>query len=521
MKTREKRVTGLYIGPKFIDLVQLERTTAGPKLIGFAREEIIERRTQGDKEKNIPKDKEDKPLKRRVVDKNPSVVDNTVIMQAIKRAIRKSKLKIEEVIVNLPLESTLLRYFQMPLIPEQEWKSAIKFEAKRHIPFNIEDMFFDFQVVKKEEEKRMEVVFAAAQKKEVQGIIFDLSQIDLKVLVLEPISSSASRVLRLNEQIDPQESTVIVNIIGDNANVNILKNNIFYFVRDIKITPDEKEKSSFDNLLQEIRFSFNYYEKKLKQEKIDKIILCSDEEIEPKLVESFKENFKINVELGEVTRKLVSAEGLPSGFCFAAGLALKGITKSSLEINLWQQEELIRKKALEKENFKKTVIVEGILAVLILGGVFFISNNQLRTAKDELDKVINQRPRVSAEIRGLNISQLKSRRESLKRKNFTLKRIIGKRIFLTAKLNELNKVLPEGVWIRNLTWNENPRSLILKGSVFLGDKQKETEVVTNLLSVIQKDNILNEGFKEPPRIGPISQRDKRRHKITDFEITME
>ena len=68
--------------------------------------------------------------------------------------MRKSNFKVEEVIVNLSLENAMLRYFQMPLIPEQEWRTAIKFEAKRHLPFNIEDIFFDFQVVKREETKR-------------------------------------------------------------------------------------------------------------------------------------------------------------------------------------------------------------------------------------------------------------------------------------------------------------------------------------------------------------------------------
>ncbi|OQX54129.1 MAG: hypothetical protein B5M48_01530 [Candidatus Omnitrophica bacterium 4484_213] len=481
-------ITGLYISRKFIDLMQLKRTPAGPKLVNFVREEVTE---------------------------------GSTISQAVKRAIRKSNLKIEEVIVNLPLESALLRYFQMPLIPEQEWKSAIKFEAKRHIPFNIEDMFFDFQVVKKEEEKRMEVVFAAAPKKEVQKIISDLSQIGLKVLVLEPVSSSVDRVLQLNKQINPQESTVIVNIIGDNANVNILKNNIFYFVRDIKITPDEKEKSSFDNLLQEIRFSFNYYEKKLKQEKIGKIILCSDEEIEPKLVESFKENFKIDVELGEVAKGFVNAEGLGLKFCFAAGLALKGITKSSLEINyLWQQEELIKKIAIEKKNFVKTLIAEGVLTVLVLGGIFFITQGQIKTAKKELEEIRRKRPKVSAEIRNLNISQLRLKKKNLRREKAVLKELIDERIFLTLKLNELNKILPDNLWFKEINWKENPPSLNLKGSVFWGDKQKETETITNLFSTMGKNELLKQGFKKDPEMGPITESEERGQRITNFEINM-
>ena len=525
-KTKGGRITGLYIGPKFVDLVQLGGTAASPRLIGFTREEIIEqlgakKENTKEKKKGGPEgrdqEKENDFSKKQATDKNHSIVDNTIIIQAVKRALRKSNFKVEEVIVNLSLENAMLRYFQMPLIPEQEWRTAIKFEAKRHLPFNIEDIFFDFQVVKREETKRMDVVFAAAQKKNVKKLISNLNEIGLKVLFLEPLSSAVGRVLQLNNQINANETTAIVNIVQDNVNINILKNNIFYFVHDIKIAFEQEP--SFDNLVNEIGLSFNYCEKKLKQGKIEKIIICSDKEIDSKLVESFKESFKINVELGEAIRKITNAEGLPPGFYFAIGLALKGIIKSILEVNLWKQEEFIKKKASEKENFVKAVITEGILSAIILSAIFLVTNNQIKIANDELKRIIRQQPKVSSKIKKLSISQLKLKQKDLKQQEFVLKKVIEERIFLTTKLNELNKILPDNMWVKKISWIERPISLYLKGAIFLGDKQKETEIVTNLTSVIKKNEALKKGFEKIDMIS-IGRSEKRGHEITDFAIEM-
>ncbi|MCK4858927.1 MAG: pilus assembly protein PilM [Candidatus Omnitrophica bacterium] len=522
MPVKETKITGLYVGSNFVDLMQLERTSVGPRLVGFAREEIVE--VNSHKGKDVPPNEEFEALKKSLVG-DPILHNPNMVVQAIKRAIRKSNLKVKEIIVNLPLESAMVRYFQIPLIPEPEWRRAIKFEAKRHIPFAIEEVFFDFQVVPREEEKRMEVMFTAVQKREVEKIVSVLAQMDLKVLALEPISSCVSRILQLNNQINPAQSTVVINIVGDSASVNILKNNIFYLVRDIKIAsetaPEEEEKSPYANLLNEIKFSFNYYEKKLKQEKIDKIILCSDGEIDSQLLERFKEDFKIKIELGEVTKRILNAEGLVPGFCFAAGLALRGLVKSNLEANLWQQEEIIRKVALEKENFVKTLVAEGMLAILILGGVFFITDAQVRTAREELDKIKKQVPEVSAEIRSLSFTQLESKKKDIKAEKIALGRIMDKRIFLTKKLNEFNKVLPDNLWLKMLSWSRNPHRLDLKGGAFLGDRQQETESVTQMFSNIRKNAVLREGFKKDPKIGTIGEGREGKYRITNFDIKME
>ncbi|RKY39239.1 MAG: hypothetical protein DRP75_02670 [Candidatus Omnitrophota bacterium] len=491
LRKKGERISGLYIGSKYVDLMQVENTPAGARLIGFAREQIAEgREGKGD-----------------------------FVFQAVKRVIRKSNLRVDEVVVNLPLESSIVRYLQMPLIPEGEWKTAIKFEAKRHIPFSMENIYFDFYVVKREAEKRMEVVFVAAQKKEVDRIISELGQIKLRVFALEPLCSSAERILRASNQINPQQSTMLINLVQDVANVNILKDNVFYFVRDIKITSEDKDSLSFDNLISEIRFCFNYYEKRLKQERIEKIVLSSDERIDSALMDKLKENFRTEIEMVDPARGLEDAKGLGAEFCFSAGLALKGITRSSLEVNLWQQEELVKKRALERQRFVKTIISEGVLGGLILGGVFFITQTQINTAKRELEEVKSRRPKVSAQIRNLDISRLKAQRRRLKKEKAVLKNLMDKRIFLTTKLNEINKLFPENAWIRELSWREEPLYLVIKGSIFLGDKEKERETITNFASALSKNEKLIEGF-ERVEMKSLSEGREKGYRITDFEIEM-
>jgi len=146
---------------------------------------------------------------------------------------------------------------------------------------------------------------------------------------------------------------------------------------------------------------------------------------------------------------------------------------------------------------------------LILGGIFFITQGQIKTAKNELEKTRRKRPKVSAEIRNLDISQLRLKKKNLRREESVLKELIDGRIFLTPKLNELNKILPDNLWFKEISWKENPPSLNLRGSVFWGDKQKETETITNLVSTIGKNELLKQGFKKDPEMGPITESEER------------
>ena len=77
-----------------------------------------------------------------------------------------------------PAEPVLLRYFKMLKIPKKEWEVAIRFEARKYLPFNMEQMQSDFIIlplVKGSSE--IEVVFFAVDQAYAQRWVSFLQEI--------------------------------------------------------------------------------------------------------------------------------------------------------------------------------------------------------------------------------------------------------------------------------------------------------------------------------------------------------
>ncbi len=71
-------------------------------------------------------------------------------IQAIKKAIQNvkgEKLKENNVIVSLPERKSFFQIIRMPKINKKELKTAVLFEAENYIPFSINDVYLDFQVL--------------------------------------------------------------------------------------------------------------------------------------------------------------------------------------------------------------------------------------------------------------------------------------------------------------------------------------------------------------------------------------
>ena len=61
--------------------------------------------------------------------------------------------------------AVIVRFISMPKMRDEELKSAVRFEAEKFIPFNINDCLLDFQVLRKnEKEGKLDMVLVAAKR---------------------------------------------------------------------------------------------------------------------------------------------------------------------------------------------------------------------------------------------------------------------------------------------------------------------------------------------------------------------
>ena len=140
-------------------------------------------------------------------------------------------------------KSVIFRYINMVQMSEENLNNAIRFEADKYIPFDVEDVQIDTQKlldVKAEgaTQEEMKVLLVAAKK----SVVKDQSQM-LADLGLQPIgigvdSFAIGNAYELNDIISPglQEADHTVALIDVGASkscINILRNNITYFAREV------------------------------------------------------------------------------------------------------------------------------------------------------------------------------------------------------------------------------------------------------------------------------------------------
>lgn len=478
--------TGIYIKTKDVYIAQVKGTFFGPKLVKFGKTEI---ETGGQ------------------TDRPPSQQDEA-IAAAIRKVIQENNITTNKVVTALAGKDVLIRYFQMPRIPRSEWETAIKFEAKKYIPFKIEELIWDSHVVLAgDKAAKMDVTFVAVKKDVSRRHIALLEESGLKTSVLEPAPFSLIRLFALGNQLAKDKATVIIDVDYGMADINIVKDKICYLTRDVTLPLEEE--MVFESLLNEIRMSLEYYEKLFPAEVIGKILLCGEVELKD-WDRVLTQELKIPVEKADPVKAIKFKDALPPlSMATAIGLALRGLVKAVPDVNLFRPPEEAIPVERIKEGIKFTpelrqaifrAVLLSIVGLLIL---YSVMHYRVMQEKKRLKQVISLQPRIDLPIASLSDLKIEEIKEKLEKKLYSLDLIIDKRIFWTAKFNELPNLVPPGLWLTYLSFSEDlsrdnkiSRFLTIKGIAYHENPVREIGIVTKFVSNLKENWAFSEGFKE-------------------------
>jgi len=174
---------------------------------------------------------------------NPEAV--TVVLRNI---IKAEKLRNKNVVVGISGQSVIIKKISVPLMSEDELAEMIREEASQYIPFDIEEVHLDFQIVKADgeiptkkgeappdEEKQMDVLIVAARKDTIQIILDVAKEVGLKVRVVDLAVFALENSFELNNEVDMETSVALVNIGASSTNVNVLDSGVTAFTRDLVV----------------------------------------------------------------------------------------------------------------------------------------------------------------------------------------------------------------------------------------------------------------------------------------------
>ncbi len=128
-------------------------------------------------------------------------IDN--LAQAIKKFVsRAKKLKTKYVVASLPEEKSFVQVISLPKMSEEEAKKAVFFEAENYIPFPLDKVYLDSQVIPsstRNQKSKIEVLLVALPKSTVDPYFLALKKAGLTPIALEVESQAMARALIRNE----------------------------------------------------------------------------------------------------------------------------------------------------------------------------------------------------------------------------------------------------------------------------------------------------------------------------------
>ena len=228
--SKKKDIIGLDIGSSSIKLVELREGKSGYRLQSLALS----------------------PLPPEAI-VDGALMDSVTIIDAIKELINQSKTKTKNAVTSVAGHSVIVKKITLPFMTEAELEESIQWESERYIPFDINDVNIDFQILGSDVENPevMDVILVAAKKDVINDYVSVILEAGLNPLIMDVDAFALENMLAINYDPEKGETLAVANVGASITNINILKNNVSAFTRDIfkggnQVTEEIQRQLHFD-----------------------------------------------------------------------------------------------------------------------------------------------------------------------------------------------------------------------------------------------------------------------------------
>ena len=342
---KPKSVVGLDIGSSAVKAVELKPSGKGFRVAAIASEPV-------------PPDS--------IVD--GAIIDGGAVADAIKRLFDQGAFETREVAASLSGNAVIVKKINLPVMTEAELANSISWEAEQYIPFDIQDVNLDYQVLDAgtgpDARGTMDVLLVAAKKEKIADYTNVITQAGRQAVVVDVDAFALQNAYEANYGTDDRV-VVLLNAGASAINVNIVSSGQSLFTRDLSLggnayteavqrelnLPFESaevakkgmpvEGHSFEdvrqvlhavteNVLFEIQKTFDFFKATAASDRIDAILLSGGASAVDGFAESLAERFGMPVERFDPFRQ-VAFDKLPTGdvshlaatAAVAVGLALR------------------------------------------------------------------------------------------------------------------------------------------------------------------------------------------------------
>jgi len=164
------------------------------------------------------------------------VMDPGIVAEAIQSALSAAGVKTTEVVTAVGGRDVIIKKIQIERVKEAQARELMRWEAEQHVPFDMESVELDFQILDPDGDGlEMSVLLVAAKRELIESKMRVLTDAGLEPAVVDVEAFALHNAFELNHPDAMSGFVGLVNIGHDVTNINILEDGVPLLTRDLTV----------------------------------------------------------------------------------------------------------------------------------------------------------------------------------------------------------------------------------------------------------------------------------------------
>ena len=164
------------------------------------------------------------------------VMDPGIVSDAIRGALSAAGVKSKSVVTAVGGRDVIIKKIQIERVKEQQARELMRWEAEQHVPFDMESVELDFQILDPDGEgTEMQVLLVAAKRELIDNKLRLLTDAGLTPGIVDVDAFALHNAFEVNHPDAMTGIVALVNIGHEVTNINILDDGIPILTRDITV----------------------------------------------------------------------------------------------------------------------------------------------------------------------------------------------------------------------------------------------------------------------------------------------
>ncbi|MDB4886744.1 MAG: hypothetical protein JWN79_2182 [Gemmatimonadetes bacterium] len=164
------------------------------------------------------------------------VMDPGIVAEAIQGALAAAQVKTKQIVTAVGGRDVIIKKIQIERVKEQQARELMRWEAEQHVPFDMESVELDFQILDPDGSgPEMTVLLVAAKRELVESKLRMLTDAGLDPALVDVDAFALHNAFEINYPEAMQGVVALVNIGHEVTNINILDEGVPILTRDITV----------------------------------------------------------------------------------------------------------------------------------------------------------------------------------------------------------------------------------------------------------------------------------------------